>query len=495
MIQLENVQVRYGEHVALRDICLKVNAGECLLVTGPSGCGKSTLARVLIGLIPHAMDASVQGEVRVAGLDVLSRGARPLAEVGRHVSAVFQNPSSQLFHLRVEDEVAFGPRNLGLPGNEVRERLEWALDAVGMGWMRDRNPSELSGGQQQRVALAAALAMRPQVLVLDEPTASLDVPGTHCIIGTLEELKRSSGITVVLVEHRLAEAARLADRVVVLNEGRILAEGETREVLGERRLLRALGLRRPAEEPPAPWNDLLTQDGRARRGGRPILELRDVRAGYGRDLVLRGVDLALYPGEFTALVGDNGCGKTTLARVAAGLLKSASGEVIFDGHRRSARLGHIRPRPGLDVGLLFQNPADQLFTESVEGEVAFGPRNYGRFDRAGHEEILEEADLVTVRGRQPMALSAGQQQRAALAACLSLRPRLVILDEPTLGQDWGHLERLMEFLTVLNGQGTTILLITHDYKLVHRYARRVLWMRDGRIFLDGQLRDAEKGAV
>jgi energy-coupling factor transporter ATP-binding protein EcfA2 len=224
--------------------------------------------------------------------------------------------------------------------------------------------------------------------------------------------------------------------------------------------------------------------------------MRQVSAGYGRDVVLRGLDLALHPGEFTAVVGDNGSGKTTLARVAGGLLKPSGGEVVFHHETGSGRSwGRARLRPGLDVALLFQNPADQLFTDSVEEEVAFGPLNYRRFDAARHERLLEESDLVGLRSRLPMALSAGQQQRTALAACLSLLPRLVILDEPTLGQDWRHLQRLMDFLRELNRQGMAILLITHDYKLVHRYAHRVVWMDGGRIVLDGHLRHAGRGAA
>jgi energy-coupling factor transport system ATP-binding protein len=202
---------------------------------------------------------------------------------------------------------------------------------------------------------------------------------------------------------------------------------------------------------------------------------------------LNDINLTLYPGEFAALVGDNGAGKSTLALVAAGLLKPSKGKVIYQNGER--------PRPGLDISLLFQNPTDQLFTDSVDEEIAFGPQNYRIFQQEQHEWVLQKADLAPWRTRHPVALSAGQQQRTALAACLALSPRLVILDEPTLGQDWGHLERLMDFLVTLNQQGTTILLITHDYKLVHRYAKRVILMNAGRIVMDGRLRNHESSLV
>jgi energy-coupling factor transport system ATP-binding protein len=188
--------------------------------------------------------------------------------------------------------------------------------------------------------------------------------------------------------------------------------------------------------------------------------------------------MQIYPGEFIALVGDNGSGKSTLALAMAGLLKPLHGRVTIDNG--------AKPRPGLDITLLFQNPADQLFTDSVQEEIAFGPRNLRCHDAAWEEQVLEHADLTLLRNRRPLSLSVGQQQRTALASCLSLRPRLVILDEPTLGQDWGHLQQLMEFIQDLNQHGTAILLITHDYKLVYRYARRVILMDAGKIILDGK---------
>lgn len=476
MIRIQNLTVRYGRIPALQDLSLSVQAGECLLVTGPSGCGKSTLARLLTGLIPHAIPAGVHGEVQVAGLDILKHS---IPEIAQHVGAVFQNPASQLFHLRLEDEVAFGPRNLGLDSQQVEERVEWALQATGLAELRQAQPIHLSGGQKQRLAIAGALAMRPQILVLDEPTASLDVPGTNIVMATLRKLRQQYGITIILIEHRLAEAARLVDRVIIMHQGRIEADGNAQDVLGDREMLRRLGLRRPIDDPLDKWEALLTPNGHLPAGKRPLIEMRKVTAGYNRRKVIADIDLALYPGEFAALVGDNGAGKSTLGLAAAGLLKPYAGEIRFHERRR--------PRPGLDVSLLFQNPVDQLFTNSVEDEIAFGPHNYGTFDFEAHQKLMLEADLLSLRNRRPIALSAGQQQRTAFAASLSLYPRLVILDEPTLGQDWGHLERLMDFLTLLNQQGLTILLITHDYKLVHRYAHRVILLEAGRIALDGRL--------
>lgn len=300
MIRVEGLTVHYGSVLALEDVSFELGEGECLLVAGPSGCGKSTLGRVLSGLIPGSIPAQVTGEVHVADIDVFHQ---PLPQISTRVGMVFQNPSSQLFHLRVEDEVAFGPRNLGLPESEVQQRVKWALEAVGLEGFEDQNPVNLSGGQKQRVAIASALAMRPQVLVLDEPTASLDVSGTEHVMAALKELRQRLGLTLVLIEHRLAEASALADRVLLLNTGRIVAQGRVDEVLGNRNLLRSLGLRYPLKRPWEPWENLLAPNGHGKAGSETILELQDVSAGYGRQLVIHDINLALYPGEFAALVG------------------------------------------------------------------------------------------------------------------------------------------------------------------------------------------------
>jgi energy-coupling factor transporter ATP-binding protein EcfA2 len=482
VIRLENVSVWYGDLPALRRVSLAVQPGECLLITGPSGCGKSTLGRVLAGLIPHAIPAHLDGTVEVDGKPI---SEQTLPELASTIGMVFQNPSSQLFHLRVSDEVAFGPRNLGLPEEQVWERVNWALQATGLDALREARPADLSGGQKQKVAIAAALAMQPHLLILDEPTASLDVPGAQMVIQTLQDLRRQVGMTLVIIEHRLAEVARLCERAVIMDEGRIVVDGPFQEVLGNSAHLSRFGLRRPVETAPVPWRQLLKPNGRHAGNASPLLELQGVSAGYGQHAILEDINLSFYEGEFVALVGDNGAGKTTLALTAAGLLKPRRGRVIYSQRRK--------PLPGLDIALLFQNPLEQLFNDSVEEEVAFAPRNYGCFDPALHDQTLASTDLLDLRPRPPLSLSTGQQQRTALAACLALGPRFLILDEPTLGQDWRHLEQVMGFLRKLNHAGTTILLISHDYKLVHRFARRVILLENGHLALDGTVPSSPAG--
>ncbi len=473
MIQVDDLTVHYGHRRVLGELSLSIRRGEFMLVTGPSGSGKSTLLRALAGLIPHASSARLGGTVWVDGLDTRQHSLPVLAG---HAGLVFQNPATQLFCLRVEEEVAFGPRNLGLPPDEVARRVEWATTAAGLEHLRGRRVNTLSDGEKQRLAIAAVLAMSPRALILDEPTSNLDRVGTRQVFSTLERLRDQAAepTTIVIAEHKTGEVSRLADRVLILDEGQLVADGAPDEVFARRELLHRLGVRQP--------NNLsgIRESGAGDQGlgnplslapcplsliTDPLVKLEGVVAGYGKRQVLDDLNLSIQRGELVALVGDNGAGKTTLARLIAGLMKPRRGKVQVRGQ----------------VGLLFQNPLEQLFCETVEEEVAFGPRNYDLLTPALLEDTLAVADLGGLRHRRIHALSGGEQQRTALASVLALQPDLLILDEPTMGQDWGHLSAFMDHVSRLNGKGMAILLITHDDELVRRYAQRVLLLRDGRI--------------
>lgn len=470
MICTRELTVTYGTIPVLQDINLEIKPGEFVLITGPSGCGKSTLAYALSGLIPHAIQAQVYGKIEICDLD---SGQHNLHSLVRHVGIVLQNPSSQLFHLRVEDEIAFGPRNLGLEAAEVSSRTNWAIRATGLEDLRDRKPAELSGGQKQCVAIAAILAMLPKILILDEPTASLDGPNSQRVLETIKSLQTEYGVTIIVIEHRLEQVARLANRLIVMQDGRITADGKPDVLLADQITRNQLGLQPDLQVTPIHWHNPGVMVHSSQSEVPPLLTLKNISAGYHGKNVIEAVNITLYPGDFAALVGNNGAGKSTVGLVAAGLLKPSSGKVLFQSG--------IRPRPGRDVAMLFQNPADQLFTDSVNEEVAFGPQNYRCYDHEHHHKVLEESDLEHLRKRSPQQISVGQQQRTVLAACLSLKPRLVILDEPTLGQDWGHLRRMMDFLTLLNQNGAAILLISHDQKLVRRYAQRIYKLKHGKV--------------
>ncbi len=476
MISLRHLSVQYGTVSALADISLDIPERECVLITGPSGCGKSTFGLALCGLIPRSIPATMQGQIEIDGMDP---SAHSTPEIAQRVGIVFQRPATQLFHLRVDQEVAFGARNLGLTEDEVRFRTEWALEATGTQKLRHCRPDEISGGQKQCVAIACVLAMRPRVLILDEPTSSLDVSNSRLVMETLKNLRMQHNLTIVLIEHRLAEAVKIASKVLVMDQGQVVAEGSPEEIFARKDIVRRLGIGWPCDPLPLNWKDLIVADSLAEQSQAPLLHFEQVTAGYQRKAVIRDIDLKLFPGDFAALVGENGAGKSTLGLTAAGLIKPMAGKVRFS-HGKP-------PRPGLDVAMLFQNPEDQLLCDSVDEEVAFAPRNFGRFDPVVHTRVLMETDLESMRARRPNLLSVGQQQRTTLAACLVATPRLLILDEPTLGQDWGHLQHMMTYLAELNQKGVTILLISHDYPLIHRFARRLFVMKDGRIEQSGRV--------
>jgi len=445
-IETHGLAVRYPEAHALRGVDISIPPGSFVLVGGPSGGGKSTLAHALLGLIPRTMPAEVSGRISIGGLDPRQHS---VAQVAAHVGLVFQKPASQLFNGVVEDEVAFGPRNLGLPPEQIAARVKYALEAVGCAHLRHRTVRHLSSGEQQRVVIAAVLAMRPAVLILDEPTANLDTAGVRLLVEALAWLHRRFRVTLVVIEHRLDPFLPHADRLIWLADGRVIADGPPAQTLAQVQITPS---RFP---PPAPT-------------GEPLVALRGITAGYDGRPVLHDCSLTLYRGDFAALVGPNGAGKTTLARVLAGLLRPRRGRILWHVNGRTRR-----------VGLLQQNPLHQLVCDTVEDEVRFGPRNLGMEGSGDTEAVLAQTDLLSLRRRPTRALSVGQQQRVALAATLSLHPALLILDEPTVGQDWIHLIQMMDFLAGLNQAGQTVLLITHDRRLVERYANRVWEMVEG----------------
>lgn len=326
---------------------MHVEPGEFVLLTGPSGCGKSTLARCLNGLIPHSIPAELAGQVLVDGQDT---ARAPVSELATAVGLVFQNPATQLFNLTVEEEASFGPRNLGLDKDEVARRVDGALAATGLAGLRYRSTHALSGGEQQRLAIASVLTMGPRVLVLDEPTSSLDVRSTREVMATLAWLNAEAGATVLIIEHRLGEVARLARRTVVMDQGRIVADGPTDDVFARRDFLRRFGLRRLSNELQEDWAALLAPHGQP--PGPPIVELRNVEAGYGDNTVLRGLDLTLHAGEFAALWGAV---KMTLGSVLHVLNVSFSGVVLTSIGITIVLIGRrFVPRPGsvLFIGLV-----------------------------------------------------------------------------------------------------------------------------------------------
>jgi energy-coupling factor transport system ATP-binding protein len=426
-----------GSSPALRDVCLEIEDG-LTVVAGPSGGGKSTLLRVFNGLVPHFHGGRIEGSASVVGLDVVATPTRHLA---RTVAFVFQDPELQTVYNVVDREVAFGLENIGLPARDMAGRVDEALNAAGAVHLLGRTVRTLSGGERQRVALASALAMRPRLVVLDEPTSQLDPGGAAMVLAAVLSIVRQ-GRHVIVSEHRLDRLLREATGLVRVNAG-------TAEMADP-------GTLRPATTP-----------ARSPRGspiGAEAWSLHAVSAGFDRRLVLDGVDLSGNSGEVVALSGPNGGGKTTLLRLIAGGLQPLAGKVA----RRPGRIAYLP-----------QNPTALLHRPTVRDEVRL------TLDRAEDSEkpeaILEELGLLSVADRYPRDLSCGERQRAALATVLPGTPRLVLLDEPTRGMDAAARAALIGIVARLRDRGAAVVLATHDADLRMAVADRVVHVGDGKV--------------
>ncbi|MFQ6100080.1 MAG: ABC transporter ATP-binding protein [Anaerolineae bacterium] len=507
---------------ALRGASLTLCSGEFVALVGVNGSGKTTLARHL-----NALLLPTQGEVRVAGLDTRDRDAWPA--IRSQVTMVFQQPEDQIVATTVEDDVAFGPENQGLPAGEIESRVRWALKTVGMWDLRHRPPHLLSVGQQQRVAIAGALAVHPRCLVLDEATAMLDPAGRREVLALLHRLQ-AKGITIVLITHWMSEAA-LAERVIVLAEGRVAFDGPPRSLFTDLNLPFSLGLEPPplaalaaqlASHCPGFPSGLLTLDelvdalasrfpcsfaplpscSSARllpcSNDHPIVAIRNLHHTYLVDtplasVALDGVDLEVHAGDVVALLGSTGSGKSTLLQHAAGLLRPQAGQVFVAGQDVSI---HQTNRQFLrqQVGILFQRPEEQLFDTYVGDDVAFGPRQIGLDREAVRERVrwaMETTGLpfLAYKDRFTQSLSGGERRKAALAGVLALRPRLFLLDEPTAGLDPQARRDLLATLRRLNRQqGMTLVIATHNMDDVAAVAHRVYVLEEGRVALQGPTR-------
>lgn len=445
---------------AVRDVDLRIERGERVLLLGPSGAGKSTLLAALAGLL--AEDSGEQaGEATVDGLD--PRAARD------RVGIVFQDPQTQLVMARVGDDVAFGLENRGVPGAQIWPRVDEALTRVGFPYGRDRRTDALSGGEQQRLALAGALALRPGLLLLDEPTANLDPAGAALVRETIAALR---DVTVVLVEHRVAEALPLVNRVVVLDPGGgVLADGPPAQVFAAHgAALAAQGVWVP-DHPVTP---------RPAAGPPGETLLRGDQLAYAPRL--SATDIEIRAGEATAVLGPNGAGKTTLALLLGGLLAPTSGAVTASGalagpdattppHRWHA------PALARRIGSVFQDPEHQFVTARVYDELALGPRRLGLAEpsvKSTVEDLLDRLRLDRLAEANPYTLSGGEQRRLSVATALATAPRVLVLDEPTFGQDRRTWAELVDLLAKLRDDGCGILSVTHDADFVAALADRTV---------------------
>lgn len=496
----------------LQGVSLAVSPGQAVAIMGPTGAGKTTLALILAGLTPAMTGGQLRGRILVDGLDVTRT---PAAQLSTHLGLVFQEPERQLFNMTVADEIAFGLEGLGMDPALIRARVAWALRCVGLEGLEERAPWQLSGGQQKRLAIGAILAMQPPVLVLDEPMAGLDPAGRREVADALHALRAHSGATAIVFEKDAEFAARWADRVAVLAEGKVVLDGPPQTVFQEVALLHRLGVAVPqaaeladrlrrrgwpvafltAREAaatlsthlPSPSTGTLPPPTRAKIADRPpAVELRAVSFAYPNGTqALRDVSLSIPAGQTVALVGQNGSGKSTLARMLVGLLRPQRGSVLIGGRPTARRaVGEL----AREVGYVFQNPDHQIFAASAREEVAFGPRNLGLKGETlarRVQEALAAFGLEELADLPPAVMGYGVRRLVTLASVWAMQPAIWVLDEPTTGLDARHTAHLLERLRGLTAAGRTVLFITHDLRLAAELAERIVVLHCGRVALDG----------
>jgi energy-coupling factor transport system ATP-binding protein len=519
LIHLDRVSYVYPDQLlpALSDFSVSIRPGEFVLVVGPSGVGKSTFLRSLNGLVPHFYGGTWAGRVAVLGRDPLVETPRGMADL---VGFVFQDPEAQFVVDTVEDELVFAMENFALPEATMRKRVEEVLDQMALSHLRRRRISTLSGGERQRVAIAAVLALQPEVLVLDEPTSQLDPQAAEEVLVALRHLNEDLGLTVILSEHRLERVVQYADRILympalgaapfldrprsvaahlplvppLIELGRRLGWQPLPLTIKEGRVhARALldGMAQEAGRQDIParsnGNGHKAVGSTVSPSGAALVELRDVSYSYTGKPALRGVSLDVRPGEFVALMGRNGSGKSTLLKQIVGLMRPDGGQVVIAGQdTRGAPMEDIIRT----VGYVPQHPGSLLFSETLAAELAFTQRGHGLPADSGRaHELLNRLGLGTLAERNPRDLSGGEQQRAALASILIADPRVMLLDEPTRGLDYLQKRALAALLTDLKREGRAIVMATHDVELAAACADRVVLLAEGQVVVDGPARE------
>jgi energy-coupling factor transport system ATP-binding protein len=519
--QFQNLNYIYPERKvpSLKNIDLTVEEGEFLLITGGSGSGKSTLARAMAGLIPDFYGGYFSGKIFFKGQDIHTLDKRKLA---RLVGIVFQDPEKQLVRTCVEAEIAFGLENLGLSRQEMTRRIAEVASFLDLTEIKNEFTQKLSGGQKQKLALASVLAMQPEVLILDEPTSQLDPAGAEDFLNLTKRLNEDMGMTIVLVEQRLERCFHLADRVVIMEDGKIKAMGSPEKIARKNpfwenpflppvaRFFARVGfLKVPVtlkegreilnKSLPEINKDTVSSPKPSVAGFKEyaklnatskeissILELKNVWFSYpdGRE-VLKDINLKIEAGEQVTVMGANGAGKSTLLKVMAGLLKPGRGSAILLGKSFESQ----DKFKGGKVAYLSQNPNDYLFQDTVEEELLFTLKNFSLPDNGKVDELLERLNLKEYKKVNPRDLSSGERQRVALASILVTDPVLLLLDEPTRGMDYGLKTDLGRYLSKLCQKGIGVVMVTHDVEFAAEYSQRVVLMYDGKIVSDGSVHE------
>ncbi len=525
VISFKDVTYSYPgtETPAIKNINLTIKEGEIILVTGPSGAGKTTLCSTLNRIVPEAYEGELSGEICFRGENISKYS---IGKMAFKAGMLFQDPSGQLINPTVADEVAFGPENKGVPVKKIEELIDEYVGYVHMEEYLDRSPQALSGGQQQSVAYASVLAMEPEVYVLDEPTSNLDPLGSDLVFRLMRKLAAEKKKTVIIVEHKIEKIIDMVDRIIVMNNGSIAYDGTPQEVIAHYEELKDMGILVPQcnqlflqlnekRGTKLPQTTNLTEAEnelkailpgqlplkemqavgqtfkKARKFDEPIIEAKDLHFAYVPEReILHGVNLAVHKGEFLSIVGCNGSGKTTLVKCFNGLHRPTGGDVIIKGKSaKNATVAEISQT----VGYCFQNPDHQIFSSIVKDELCYGPRNLQWDDDEIEKtvaEISEMLDLTDILDENPYNLSKGQRQAIAVASILCTKPDVLIVDEPTTGQDPLQSRAMMDMMVKLNRElNKTIVVITHDMSIAAEYSDRIVVTHQGNIIADGTPRE------
>lgn len=506
IISLEDVSFRYANRseATLHNLSFTVKRGEFILLTGSSGCGKSTLLRLLNGLIPHESGGDLQGKITIDGLDTVDTA---VADISRIVGMVFQSPEDQIFASTIFDEVAFVLENMGLPQKEIAKRVSEALVEVGLAGLETNSIHALSGGQKQRLAVAAVLAAKPAVLALDEPISQVDPVNAANLLELLVRLNREENVTIMLIEHRLHEVLHLCSRVLLIKDGCLIKDVAVDIAIQQAEMFRNYGLRLPqvldiCSRLAVPFgqdvtivsqtikrkypnitrfkSQILKHKRTSAESLAPLVSLQGVSFAYEESKkILNSIDLEINSGEIIALMGSNGAGKSTLLQHIAGILEPNSGKIYFaDGQP---------PEIG-KCGFVMQNPDFMLFNKTVRDEILFAPRQFSKADsnsRFLFKLLTTRLSLEELADEFPLSLSRGQRLRVAIAAVMAANPQLLLLDEPTTGQDISRIDDILDMVKTYVNRGGTVIFCTHDTEVAASFAQRILLMRSGSIIADG----------
>ena len=519
---------------ALKDVSLSVESGEFVGIIGPSGSGKTTLASLFSGAIPHHYSGELLGSVKIAGQDTNNLA---LTNIACLVGSVIQDIDAQMVAANVEDEILFGLENFGVAHSEIPSRIDEALQIVGISDLRNRDLDTLSGGQKQKVAIAAILALKPKVMVLDEPTCALDPVSSKMIFSILKDLNKNFGITVVVIEQKVALLSEYCKRLVVLSNGTLSLDLPVGQALKNMDLLYSIGINYPRtthlvndlqresvcsksdlpvsvedtvntilntinsgnslvshddshsecdEDKCAAAFDFSNASQNLAQNSSPCLSLQNVSFSYPSGVsALENVSFDAYPGELVTLVGRNGAGKTTVTKIINGLLKPNSGSIFIDGKNTSnmkiSQIAHY-------VSTLFQNPDRQLCKDTILEEVAFSCILLGESVKEANDHAMQVIEKLNLDpNSSPFMLSRGQRQMVALAATVVTKPKILVLDEPTCGLDYMECLRIMQVVEDLRDHGCCVIMVCHDMEVVLDFATRLIVVNDGHILEDGSI--------